>query len=600
MQNLSTDPTNESAETATPDQQIHYDRPWANSILRPALIAIMIACIIVAVLAFMRYAVSGIPVPFTSVMIFLGIAGALIGCASTTLLAQPGQRMRRGTGIRSAEILLLLLLVRLTSWATVGNWPTFNQILTRPIDSLFDAPFVVITIIVALGWMMASAMTSDFLKMGLQADELYAARQRTGRSSDDPTPPNYTDRRGVLRSFTNKWLLGALFMVIMAAGTQLAPAESGFFALGRQNIDPAVISAVVIYMLTGLILLSQGQLAVLRARWTLERIPSSATILRNWPIYTTLLILSVGILATLLPFGDTFYLSIIISSIIQYVFLAATFIMQVFLAIFLLIVALFGGEPQEEIPQAVENTAPIVPPQMEMRPEDAGFPPWLGGSIFWLLMALLLGYAVYIYFSGRGSNLNWLRQFWSMLRIRWRELLESYQTWQQNRQADAGSEGKAEKSGRSLLSRLTGRTRWQDLAPDQQVRYFYLNMLDQAEKAGIGRHSGETPLQYAPRLVQTLEEKSIQSQLLTREEIKNNRVEGDKIERNALEKEESSPVVELNSQEVSDAFADGADRAIHTLTKAFVRTRYAQVSVKKAESGALKNAWELLTKRLRS
>lgn len=548
-----------------------YDQAWNRSFLRPFLIALMIVCLIVAVLAFMRYAFAGVPILFTGAMIFLGVAGALLGCFSTTLLAQPGQRMRRGTGVRAAEIVLLLTLVRLASWLTAGNWPSFNAVLTRPFESLLDPPFIISAVIVGLGWMLASAITNDFLRMGLQPDELYAAQRRTGRSTDDPTPPNYTDRRAVLAGFTSKWLTGALFMVLMAAGTQLAPAENGFFALGRQNIDPAVITAVVVYMLTGLVLLSQGQLAVLRARWTLDRVPSTGNILRNWPIYTLLLIVGVGVLATLLPFGDTFYLSIILSSIIKYTLMATTFIMQILVGIFFLIAALFGGEPPEEIPpEPPPAPGRLVLPQMEALPEEPGLPPWLGGSIFWVIMALLLGYAAYIYFSGRGGNLDWLRHFWLAVRVRWAMLFGAYRAWRQDRAEADDDEINAERSRRSLFSRLTGRTRWQDLPPEQQARYFYLDMLERAEKAGVQRQASETPLRYAPRLAQSL-----------RQEVGEEDVPAEPDLAHELDKREPD-----------------ADEAIHTLTDAFVRTRYAEKRVSVTEVGGLKGLWEQIGSRL--
>lgn len=574
--------TDNQPEEATADLfSVTYDQAWGGSLLRPFLIALMIVCLIVAMLAFLRYAFAGVPILYTGVMIFLGIAGALIGCFSTTLLAQPEQRMRRGTGIRAAEIVILLALVRLASWVSVGNWPSVNAVLTRPIESLLDPPFVLSAVIVGMGWMLASAMTSDFLRMGLQPDELYAAQQRTGRSTDDPTPPNYTDRRAVLAGFTNKWLMGALFMVLMAAGTQLEPAQNGFFALGRQNIDPAVITAVVVYMLTGLVLLSQGQLAVLRARWTLDRVPSTGNILRNWPLYTLLLIVGVGVLATLLPFGDTFYLSIILASIIKYTITSAAFLMQMLVGIFFLIAALFGGEQPEAPPEPPPEQGPLVLPQMEALPEEQGLPPWLGGSIFWVIMALLLGYAAFIYFSGRGGNLHWLRQLWATLRARWAELFGAYQSWQDGRLATGDGEA-TEKSGRSLLSRLTGRTRWQDLSPDQQARYFYLNMLERAEKAGVGRDAGETPLRYAPRLTQLLHQKDREDAAAKASEVESEIESAGEVVDDSVERDEQV-----------------SDDAIHTLTDAFVRTRYAEQPVSATEAGGLKSFWDQIGSRLK-
>lgn len=165
-----------------------------------------------------------------------------------------------------------------------------------------DGAFILGAFIVSLSWVLATTLTSDLLRMGLQSDEIYAVELRnsgTRNSAGDHTPPNYTDRRGILNCFISRWVAGGVFLVLLAGGTRLGQAENGFFALTQQNIAPAVITANVIYFLAGLILLSIGQLAVLRSRWTLERVPSAPNVLRNWLLYT--LFLLIGSQKTTLP-----------------------------------------------------------------------------------------------------------------------------------------------------------------------------------------------------------------------------------------------------------------------------------------------------------
>ena len=74
-------------------------------------------------------------------------------------------------------------------------------------------------------------------------------------------------------------------LVLLAAGSRFDLPAAGFFGVMRQNIDPTVIGAIVVYFLSGLVLISQGQLALLRARWTLQKTPSAPNVLRNWPFY---------------------------------------------------------------------------------------------------------------------------------------------------------------------------------------------------------------------------------------------------------------------------------------------------------------------------
>lgn len=574
------DPAPQSApESDDNESRVHYDQPWLTSVLRPFLISILAACMTIALLAFLRHAIPGMPALYAGTMIVLGVGGALVGCVSTTWLAQPKQRMRRNSGIRAAEFGLLLGLTRIATWLTSGYFPPLSLLLTRPVDALLDMPFIISMFVVLLSWFMASAMTSDFLKMGLQSDELYAAQQRTGRSTDDPAPPNYTDRRGVLGAFVTRWLVGGVLLVLLAAGTQVGPSANGFFALARQQIDPAVIIAVVIYFLVGLVLISQGQLAVLRARWTLEKIPSTPAVLRQWPIYTLGFIAAVGAIAMLLPFGDTFYLARILSAAIHYFYIALVTIFQLVMGLFLVLAALLSGEPEETpppTPPPVEQ-APIQPPP----PPTEGLPEWIGGSIFWVFIALLLIYAAYIYLSGRGVQFGWLRQFWLMLRMRWQELFGAYQDWQVAR-ARSRKEKEEEEAGRSLRDRLGAWLRLGNLNPDQQVRYFYLTTLRRAEKAGIPRHASETPAQYAPRLMQRIGEEKARAAAAAQEES-----HADAASTDATAAE---PTLEEQL---------GGPQAVQELTEAFERVRYAGHHPDDQEIPYLKQLWESLKRRLR-
>ena len=582
------------------ESKVQFDQPWLTSILRPMLIAVMAGCMVVALIAFLRHAFSGIPIAYTGVMVFLGIASALIGCISTTWLAQPEQRMRRNSGIRAAEFALILSITRVTTWLTIGYLPPLDAFLTRPMETLIDPAYILSVAIVMLAWFFAASTTSDFLRMGLQADELYAARQRTGRSTDDPVPPNYIDRRSVLGGFVTRWLAGGILLVLLAAGTRVGQAGNSFFAITQQNIAPAVISAIIIYYLTGLALISQGQLAVLRARWTLERVPSRASILRNWPMYALGLILGIGFLAGMMPFGGTFYLATVISTVLRTIYMAMLTIMQIFMGLLMWLGSLLAGDEPIAQPEA---PPPAPPPRFDLPPtEPSQVPPWLGGMLFWGVLALILGYALYIYFSGRGLNFAWLRKFWALLQARWAEMFGSYQEWQAARVRARANRQINGESGQGLFGNLL---RWRNLNPDQQVRYFYLTTLQRAEKAGIPRRSAETPLQYAPRLLEQLRQ-----HVIAREEDEGEQKEVDKgspttsqqggrsgTRRDGEILPSSATTSEVSDEELAAQLENA--QAVQELTEAFVRVRYAGQSTQPDTVPYLKGLWDKVKKQLR-
>ena len=88
--------------------------------------------------------------------------------------------------------------------------------------------------------------------------------------------------------------------------------------------------------------------------------------------------------------------------------------------------------------------------------------------------------------------------------------------------------------------------RWGALNPEQQVRYLYFQMLDQAAEHDKPRQESETPAAYAPRLSQEL-----------------------------------------------DAAPEDAE-AIRTLTDAFVQVRYAGSGAQREQVSWLAQMWERL------
>ena len=116
----------------------------------------------------------------------------------------------------------------------------------------------------------------------------------TGHGVHDTTRPAQTDRPTVLRRFVGRWVGWGIFLILIASALRMGVTRQAFWTLTRQDVDPLVIGVIVIYFLGGLLLISQGQLAVLRARWTIDRLPTGASILRNWPIYTAVVLVVLG------------------------------------------------------------------------------------------------------------------------------------------------------------------------------------------------------------------------------------------------------------------------------------------------------------------
>jgi hypothetical protein len=232
---------------------------------------------------------------------------------------------------------------------------------------------------------------------------------------------------------------------------------------------------------------------VLRAQWQIEEVTAAESISRNWPVYVLGLIGIAGLLALLLPLGGTFWLAQILTGIIQFIYFIIYLILGFFLS---MLMGLLPGGAEETPPP---RSAPLNRPPLEQAAPPADVAPWLGGTLFWVLMALLLGYAAYIYLSGKGVHFGWLQQWWQRVYASWLLLWQSYHQWRRATAvaADTSEQKEDEESSRR---RPFSWLRLRGMDPDQQVRYFYLSMLKQGVEHGIGRRPGETPTRYAPRL----------------------------------------------------------------------------------------------------
>ncbi len=491
-----TDSTGTTETSEADDQAIAYDQGWLSSLLRPALIVILATCLNLALLTFLRRFVPSLAPPVYQVLVVLGFVAALVGCITSAWLAQPSQRMRRTAGYRMAEFALLILLTRLVLWALTGDIPTLDALFLTPLASLFDGLFVIAAIVVTISWVVATEMSRELLDMALRPDEIKAAE--SGTLYRETVQPGYTDRQTLLNSFASRWVIGGILLVMLAAGTNVGFSGRGFVAIANQNVAPTVIMAVVVYFLVGLMLLSHGQLAILRARWALEQTPSRDTILRYWPAYAVVVLVVIGALAALMPFGGTYWLAAAISFIVGIVYFIVFAVFQLIGILVALVMALLPFQDNAEVtpPPPMPSFAP--PPAAEAASSD--LLEIAGSTIFWLIALLIVGYAAYVYFTDKGVRFTWLTWLWQMLTSRWRQATSAYSVWRRDRVRMPGSAGEGGRGG----GRRWFSWRRRKLEPGAQIRFYYLSVLEEAESKGIARQKAETPHSYAPRLAASL------------------------------------------------------------------------------------------------
>ncbi len=476
------------------DVALGYDESWLSSLLRPLLILVLVLCINIALSILLEQYAQGLGAGVRWAILGLGVVAAVIGVTSTTWLAHPDQRLRRTAGYRIAEIVLILLVSRMVLWLAQGRLPSLDAFLLRPDEVFLDGPYLLMLVVLLFTWFAAIDFTDDLAQLALQPDELHVA-QRARSGMFDSSRPAQGDRRAILRRIVARWVGWGIVLIFIASALRMGVTRERFWTLARQDVQPLVIAVIVIYFLCGLLLLSQGQLAVLRARWTIDGLPTSSSILRNWPIYTAVVLLVTAFVALFLPLGDTLLVSRILGALLDAIYYAVTLIFQLVSLVLILLFSLLPRSqnlpppPPEPAPVA---SAPLGPPMVEI-------PPWFGGALFWTTILFILALAAYFYFTDRETNMRWLRKLRDMVSARWQQLRLGWRTWRRSLQL-----GDADKLGTAIAGTAAGRPwwplRWGGLNPEQRVRYLYFQLLNRAAEYEKGRGESETPAAYAPRL----------------------------------------------------------------------------------------------------
>lgn len=493
------------------------DLLWHRSLFRRTLIAILGASLAMGMLALVRAFAPTWPSGYVPFVLF---AVAWEAAYTTDQLARPDWRFRRTLGFRLAELLVLLLLIRLVVLGVQGRAPSLWLWLRRP-GAFFDAEFIGVSLLAFVAWAISVSGASDFVELALRPDEL-VERPFSSRETRWDVPARPPQRTEILARFSERWLWGGFVLALLAALSRLdmSGLGRGLVGIASTGLPTDMVLALVAYFLGGLLLLSQGRLAVLRGRWQMQHTQGIAEVTARWPRYALLVVVGVAVLALFLPLGSTWQLG-------RWLEIVLFALMQVFLVLIGLLGALLGwlmallGRPaKEEMPAEEVFPFPSPTPAVEggLR---LSIPDWVGGSLFWLIVIVIVAYALTNYLGGRGVDLH--RVFAALC-----ERLTRAWLWLRRRTRDSASRVRA-----TLARLLTGTEaprvaplapwrflRLGALSPRERVRFYYLAALRRAAEQGVKRPPSATPLEHAPVLDASWPEAQAELDYLTAEFVK--------------------------------------------------------------------------------
>jgi hypothetical protein len=485
-----------------PDITPFLTAPWTRYITQPILMALLITSLFTSVLVMI--ASMSDPWPWRA-LILLAFMVALESIYTTFWLHDPDRRLLSSIAYRAAELIVILLLTRLFTWTTAGNWPTLTRlrdIQQAPVE-FFDAYFIIALLLMIFVWQQAAIVARLFDRLAIgEAEASFYALPLSARRAWAEDRPARAFRAGILREFFQRWVWGGVALAIFTAlGTlDMATLRQGSFSnLVSLGLGPELLAALILYFIVGFWLLSQARLSVLNARWLAEDVVKAPEVGQSWRRRSLAVLLGIALLAAFVPIGSTLPIGRILDLVVYAVVYVAGLIFYLVTILFILLFALLGRTPpaeQDNLPPFDEVVSQPEPPPPPLPPSEATT--LILGMIFWSVMLTLTLLALAFYLRERGYTFNvaLLRQLWHNFtdwlgQIGWGLRLRVGNLWPARR--PPGEQAAADSSPATpWWERLwPGR-----LSPRERVRYTYLALVRQAGKMGVARQQNETPLEY--------------------------------------------------------------------------------------------------------
>ena len=483
--------------------------------IRPMAIVVLASAFAVALLSIIRTAHSD---NTWMVAAILCVFAALEGTYTTTWLVNPDSQGVDRTFYRVAEVLFLLVIVRIFSWLLFGQGvPSpveMRLFLTDPLSLVLYANFVTTAAVTLVTWWFATSISRTFTRLDISVYEHdFYTRPHAEQKELADNQPIRIGRDELKKEYLRNALTVGLIMVLLAAIStyqvrQLATVRSPF-EVARLGLQPAMLFALLAYLMSGLWLLSHARMLHMNARWLIDGIAKDVDLEHSWQRSVALTLLITAVLALFLPIGSTLAISRILSLGLSGVAYLIGTVYKVMGYLFGSALLALTRNLQESPPERF--TLPPLPPVPPVSPEAAqSMPnPLLTMIISFLFWALLIGFIVAsaaYYLRERGvrvgklqpggswsAMLHQLKRLWIALRKRLgrlgRGLSDRFQT-----ASKADTPAVASPKTRSRLLRPGS------LSPRDQVRHYYLAFLRLAAERGHGRPESATPLEFGREL----------------------------------------------------------------------------------------------------
>lgn len=441
--------------------------------------------------------------PWMSLVVLYALL-PLEGIYTTRWLNAPERRHVEKLPYRLSEFLTVIIVVRLFTWTLAGSWPRMELLesyLNYPLFLFNDTFFVIGVLLVGFAWIYAIGLENVFGRLAIDAAE--AAYYSLPLADREPGKrPMSVDRSRLVASLMQQWMWGNIILIICTAITTFDfsgfELNQQFRSITRSPLSSDSIVALMGYILSGLLLLSQARMATMKARWLIAGAVVSPRVRQSWHRNSLGLVVVVALLAAFLPLGSTFAVGPILRAIAQGVFT----IFGTLAALFFALVSLLFPRVIAPASQRTAPTSPINPSGL-----PASEPNELVGlilsSMFWALAIFAAVTALTFFLRDRGFNLKWsvLHNAWlgirHWLKSLWQDL--SVQATQIRRALPVRR--RSQPASLPISPNISWKLiRFNRLTSREQIRYLFLSITRKAGEKGIVRRLSETPSEYVRKL----------------------------------------------------------------------------------------------------
>ena len=395
------------------------------------------------------------------------------------------------------------ILLRFTEWVVILIVVKgLLYLLTDPAQLLVDfplwrqdfksffllGPYLPICFFLFIMWVLTGAFANSLDQLGEDIELLESEREGVARTNRGDT------RRGLMSLI---FALGSI-MLFLTTVTQITNPVIKFLP----NPLFADVVFILLFFVSGFVLLARSQLAILRARWYIENIPVISRVSTHWMLYTAILLISIAIIVIFLPtsysLGILDLMRMLVQVIINILFFLQLVIFSPLIALLALLSRLLGGKqpPSSEAPPSIIPTpAPSSP---------IASPAWADiarSILFWGIFLFMVIYSVRHYLINRQGVLNGIQKITAFLNFRKAWLWFKNVLQGVNKRLSMVVEQSVDRVRQLFFPKpihLDPFSAISSLLPARQrVQLIYLAMIRWNTHNGIPRKSNQTPNEYA-------------------------------------------------------------------------------------------------------